>query len=49
MNQLASANEDSDERADATDSKADRMTADVLWMTSRLSVRRAALPWYRWM
>jgi hypothetical protein len=40
MNQLASANEDSHEEADAADSRADRMTADVLWMTSRLSVRR---------
>ena len=49
MNQLAPANEDSDEEADGADSRADRMTADVLWMTSRLSVRRAALPWYRWM
>jgi hypothetical protein len=47
LNQLASANEDSDEEADAADSRADRMTADVLWITSRLSVRRAALPWYR--
>jgi predicted Zn-dependent protease len=45
MNQLASTNEYSDEEADAADSRADRMTADVLWMTSRLSVRRAALPW----
>lgn len=47
MNQLASASADSDEDAAPFDSNADRMTADVFWMTSRLSVRSAALPWYR--
>ena len=26
-----------------------RMTAEVFWITSKLSVSRAALPWYRWM
>jgi hypothetical protein len=31
------------------DSNAERMTAEVFWMTSRLSVRSTALPWYRWM
>ena len=30
-------------------SSAERMTAEVFWMTSRLSARSAALPWYRWM
>jgi hypothetical protein len=49
MNQLASANAESDEDATAFDSSADKIAAEVLWMTSRLSVRRAALPWYRWM
>jgi hypothetical protein len=28
---------------------AERMTAEAFWMTSRLSVSSAALPWYRWM
>ena len=49
MNQLASANATSDEDAVAFDSSADKITAEVFWMTSRLSVRSAALPWYRWM
>jgi hypothetical protein len=30
-------------------SNAERMTAEAFWMTSKLSVRSAALPWYRWM
>jgi hypothetical protein len=30
-------------------SSAERMTAEVFWMTSKLSARSAALPWYRWM
>ena len=26
-----------------------RMTAEVCWITSKLSARSEALPWYRWM
>ena len=26
-----------------------RMTAEVCWMTSKLSASKEALPWYRWM
>jgi hypothetical protein len=45
MNQLASASADSEEDTAVFDSSADRMTADAFWITSRLSVRSAALPW----
>ena len=30
-------------------SNAARMTAEVCWMTSKLSASKEALPWYRWM
>ena len=30
-------------------SMADKISAEAFWMTSKLSVSSAALPWYRWM
>jgi hypothetical protein len=43
----ATASDSVDSAASSTmgDSNAERMTAEVFWMTSKLSARSAALPW----